>query len=280
MSDLIAGYVRHMKAAGMSRMTTTIDREGILRRIDNDLAMGLERATVEELADWLGRDGWSPKTRLTYYEAIRGFFSWACNPRNPVLDYDPSLSLARPKVYRGTPKPVSAEEMAAILAGLSGFWLVAALLASHEGARACEVAAIEREDITEDWVSFHGKGGKVAAVPTHELVWRAVRDFPGGSLAMTLLGRPVSRTYISSMFPRVVERYAGLKRINLHRLRHWFATTLLLDKDLGGAGADLRTVQELMRHSSPNLTMIYTQITDRQRKIAVSALPVLTPASS
>lgn len=276
MSDLIAGYVRHMKAAALSRNTIR-DREELLRRIDRDLPMGIERATVEELADWLGRDGWAAKTRLTYYEGIRALFQWATDPRNPTIDYDPSASLARPHVYRNAPHPVTEEEMATILQRAEGFWRIAALLASHEGARACEVAAVAREDITEENILFHGKGGKLAAVPTHELVWRAVRDFPPGPIAKHMLGRTVPANYVSLTFPRHVRQKTGLVGMNLHRLRHRFATILLTARDLGGSGADLRTVQELMRHSNPTVTAIYTQITDRQRKIAVSALPVLTP---
>lgn len=270
MNDLIADYVRFMRAKGLAQTTRT-DREELLRRVDRDLPMGLEKATVEELADWLGRDGWSAKTRCTYYEHVRAVFTWACDPRNPQLDYDPSASLARPKVYRKAPRPTTDQETAAVLSGTRGFWYVATLLGAYEGARACEVASIRREDITEESVIFEGKGGKVAAVPTHELVWRAVRDFPGGPIARHLLGREVPANYISGMFPKRVRCDVGLAGINFHRLRHWFATTLL------NSGADLRTVQELMRHSSPNQTMVYTQITDRQRKMAVSALPVLAP---
>jgi integrase len=269
-NDLIDGFGRHMRAAGRATNTRQ-DREELLRRVDAELPMGLERATVEELADWLGRDGWSAKTRCTYYEHVRAFFTWATDPRNPQLDYDPSASLARPKVYRKAPRPTTDDELAAVLGGVRGFWYVTALLGAYEGARACEVASIRREDITEESVIFEGKGGKVAAVPTHELVWRAVRDFPGGPIARHMLGRPVPANYISFTFPQRVRCDVGLTGINFHRLRHWFATSLL------NAGADLRTVQELMRHSSPNQTMVYTQITDRQRRTAIHTLPAFTP---
>lgn len=273
-----------MKAAARSPNTIHY-REKLLRRVDHELPMGLERATVEELADWLGggtvrgneEEAWSAKTKLTYYETIRALFVWATDPRNPVIDYDPSASLARPHARRGAPHPVTEDEMATILRHTEGFWYVAALLASHEGARACEVAALRREDVTEDNVLFDGKGGLVAAVPTHPLVWRTVRDFPPGSIAKHLLGRAAPANYISFTFPRYVRRTTGLLGMNLHRLRHRFATILLTARDDGGAGADLRTVQELMRHASPTQTAVYTQITDRQRKMAVSALPVLTP---
>jgi site-specific recombinase XerD len=51
-----------------------------------------------------------------------------------------------------------------------------------------------------------------------------------------------------------------------HSLRHWYATTLLDD------GADLRTVQELLRHTSIQTTQCYTKVPDERRVAAVSRL--------
>jgi site-specific recombinase XerD len=65
--------------------------------------------------------------------------------------------------------------------------------------------------------------------------------------------------------------------LTLHGGRHRFASRALLPKDQGGAGADIRTVQELLNHKNVASTQIYTQVTDRQRRDAITALPV--PAS-
>jgi integrase len=272
MSDLIAGYVRHMQAAALSRNTVR-DRTELLKRLDNDLPMGLERATVEELADWLSRDGWSTQTRATYYGHLAGFFRWACDPRSPRLDYDPSCALARPRVRRRAPRPVTDEELGFVLANTTGWHHLAAILAAYAGLRACEIATIARHDITEETITVLGKGDAEFVLPTHPEVWRAVRDFPAGRLVEQLHGRQLTPNGVSIRFGEWMRRL-GRPGICLHRLRHWYGTNLL------NHGADLRTVQELMRHASPSTTAIYTQITDRQRKIAVSALPVLAPTLS
>jgi integrase/recombinase XerD len=52
----------------------------------------------------------------------------------------------------------------------------------------------------------------------------------------------------------------------VHTLRHSFATHLILD------GVDIRTVQELLGHNSPETTAIYTHITDKMKKDVNSPL--------
>lgn len=271
MDDLIAGHIRHIRAAGHAR-TTVFYREELLRRLDRDLPMGLERATIEELEDWLCRDGWTAKTRATYHEHVAAFYRWACDPKNPRLDYDPSAGLTRPRAPKRAPKPVTDEELADVLTLTTGFWHLAAVLAAYAGLRCCEISTIRREEITEEIITVQGKGGREDTLPTHDAIWRLVRDFPGGSVATHVHGRPVTAQYISALWPRHVTRATGRKGISLHRLRHWYATNLL------SHGADLRTVQELCRHASPATTAIYTKITDRQRRIAVATLPVLAPS--
>jgi integrase/recombinase XerC len=77
-------------------------------------------------------------------------------------------------------------------------------------------------------------------------------------------GEHIRGQSVTQMISNVFRR-AGVKP-GAHRLRHWYATKLL------EAGADLRTVQELMRHASVQSTQIYTQVTDQRRREAIDRL--------
>lgn len=260
--DLIDAHLKHIRAGGYSHNTVE-RRAALLRRMNRELPMGLEHATVEELEDWLAREGWSAETRKTYYTHVTGFFGWATDPNRPRLDWNPALSLTRPKAPAGVPRPVSDDELTrAMRCGLEPYRRLV-VLAAYAGLRCCELATIERADITESALVVKGKGGKERIVPTAPQAWQCVRDLPDG-----LIGGGVTAERLHRDGNQYLSRNVG-RGITWHRFRHWFGTTLL------ARGADLRTVQELMGHSSPATTAIYTQITDRQRQIAIAALPAL-----
>lgn len=279
MTNLIAHYEAHMRAAGYSRNTVE-DRGKLLRRLDVDLPLGLAEATTEEIADWMAqvgsdRDPWSQKTLATYYDGIRGFFVYHCDPGKPVgLDWDPSAGLTRPRAPRGVPRPVTDDQLAEALGRAAEPWRTYVLLAAYGGMRPFEISRQDRRHITEESVTIiNGKGGKSRIVPTFPLVWHAVRDLPPGLVAQPSSTGRLDADYISSETSRYLrERLKLPGGMTLHRCRHWYATTLL------GRGANLRVVQELLGHASPATTAIYTQITDEQRRIAVAALPALAPA--
>lgn len=269
MTDLIPAHLAHITAAGFARLTVA-NRGKILRRADAELAFGLERADTEELTDWLARPGWASQTRASYRDHIRGFFAWACDPRDPILDWDPSAGLARPRLPRTAPRPVTTAELAFALEHAAEPWRTYVLLAAYAGLRACEIATIRREDITEDTITVRGKGGVVACVPTHPAIWRAVQASPRGPIARKLTGGQPDADYVSVLTARYL-RQIGLPGVSLHRFRHWLGTHSLR------SGGNLRVTQELLRHSSPATTAIYTQITDEERRAVIHALP--TPAA-
>jgi site-specific recombinase XerD len=142
------------------------------------------------------------------------------------------------------------------------------LLLARLGFRACEVVALQLEDIgwESGYINIRGKGGQLARFPLPQDV--------GESIALYLQnGRPrcstrrvfvrhkapifgfANSSTISSIVRRALE-HAGINshRKGAHLFRHTLATEMLRQ------GASLAEIGELLRHHSPNTTMIYAKV--------------------
>jgi integrase len=276
MSDLVMYHLTRCTAANFAE-TTIQSRKEVLRRLDAELPLGLVEATTEELQGWLARPGWSPQTRSTYYTHMIGFY------RDPEIagriGWDPTAGLIRPRVPKGLPKPAGEDELRHALTALPAPFDLYVMLAAYAGLRASEIAGLDRRDVTEARVTVeHGKGGKSRTVETHPELWRRIRLVPAGPIGLLGSGQIMTGDQISHRTNYQLDK-VRLPHLTLHTFRHRFATMLLRPKALGGAGADLLTVSELMGHANPNTTKIYCLVTSEQRRLAVNALPALAPAS-
>ena len=266
------GYIEEhldaIAAAGMAELT--IARRGqVLRRLHDYLDAGLAWGETAQIEAWLARlrrEGVSRRTALAYGSHIRAFYAWA--DEAGILDGDPTLAMKRRRWPRWIPRPGLTQEQVRIALGAPEPWCTAYHLAYYEGFRAKEIAAARREDITEAlaWIP-EAKGGDPGAVPTHPAVWELLADRPPGRL-VTNHGRKVGPQWVSQEAIRQFTRM-GLRGAHIHKLRHSLAQHLL------EAGADLRVVQELMRHASVATTQGYTYVTDARKTAALTALPRL-----
>jgi integrase/recombinase XerD len=208
---------------------------------------------------------------------------------------DPAEGVARPRVPRTLPKPLSVDEVGALVAAPGEGSVVAirdrALLETLYGAglRISELVGLDVDDVDLDEGSVRaiGKGSKERVVPLGRFGVRAldrylVRARPvlsgqrsGPALFLNQRGGRLTRQGCTNILKAAARRAGLRKRVTPHVLRHSFATHLL------EGGADVRVVQELLGHASLSTTQIYTLVTkDRLREVYFSAHPRARKAAS
>ena len=186
-----------------------------------------------------------------------------------------AIGLVRgPKVRPGAPRPVS-EDQAQSLIEEAGFdsdrpeWEIArdeALLTLLWGCglRISEALSLTVADVPlASSVRILGKGGKTRLVPVLPAVreaidaYAAVQPFvlkASDQVFRAPRGGPLSPRHAQALMQRLRGRLGLSDRATPHALRHSFATHLL------GAGADLRSIQELLGHASLSTTQRYTAV--------------------
>lgn len=216
------------------------------------------------IARWLGQyDGW---TRCTYHAHLNSIFDWMVETGqvqvNPVR-----VTIRRPPTPRHRPTPLTEGDLSRVLAVAAPRTRAFLMLGYLAGLRASEIAAFRGEDIDELYLHVVGKGGRSETIPTHPLLWDLAADFP-----RTEVWFPSPRRSGRSVVPSVVTRDVGTLFRSLditgatHRARHTYGTQLLRN------GANLRVVQELMRHRSLATTAAYLGVDELERRTAIDSL--------
>lgn len=259
-------YLDYLRAAGAAERTIGAARD-VLHRLHRELPAGLCRALPHELVGVLSVRR-TAATKATYRAHLRRFFGWAVDGPSPCLDWDPSAGLPRPRVPARLPRPATDEQVTAALRRARPPWRLHCLLAAYAGLRCCEIAALDRADITASDILVHGKGGKQRSIPTDPDVWAAVQDLPPGPVTRRLDGEPADAGWVSRSTGSHLRRYVGV-RTSLHRMRSWYATQIL---EVCG---DVMVVKELLGHASVATTQVYTLVRPERLAAAVAGLPRL-----
>lgn len=238
--------------------------------------------------------------------SLRSFFKFM--EREEMIPASPFTGLKAPKRARKLPHFLSVDEVNRLLAAPAKLWdeggrpkgererrmaeyaarRDAAILETlySTGGRVSEVAGLSDPalDMLSGVVRVRGKGRKERlcalgrpavravkdALSLRDALWPAIARMPRGDKPLFVNTRGERLTTRS--IERLLKKYllaAGLNaEISPHALRHSFATHML------DAGADLRSVQELLGHASLSTTQIYTHVTvEKLKKVYDEAHP-------
>ena len=210
---------------------------------------------------------------LSAIRAFHGFLDRRC--ATPA----PQLALVRgPRIKPSLPRPVSEDQARGLMQEPEADpdaepWEAARdravlTLLYGCGLRISEALSLTFADAPlPETLRITGKGGKIRMVPILPAVraavdaWLALLPFPlapTDALFRARRGGPLSPRQVQAMVQRLRGRLGLPASATPHALRHSFATHLL------GAGADLRSIQELLGHASLSTTQKYTAV-DAQR---------------
>jgi integrase/recombinase XerC len=205
--------------------------------------------------------------------ALRSFFRHLV--REGRLEASPLQFIRTPKQDKRLPKFLYVDEMEELLRlpdastplGLRDLAILETLYAS--GMRVSELVGLDvpRVDLSLGVALVFGKGSKERYVPLGEHAVHALRRYmqesrprldagkAGDALFLNARGTRLTDRSVRRVVDRYVDQLSETRNISPHALRHSFATHML------EAGADLRTVQELLGHVNLSTTQIYTHMT-------------------
>ena len=220
----------------------------------------------------LSRSGLGARSQARYLSSLRGLFKYLVSER--LIGHDPSLIVDAPRLTRKLPTVLSEREVLALLSapdartprGIRDAAMLQVMYAA--GLRVSELVGLQVSDLNLEsgFVTAFGKGKKRRVVPVGRVAVAAtqrwldeVRPRWSGTGQTTLFLTNRKRPLTRQGFWKVIKRHAAaagiIKTISPHKLRHSFATHLLLN------GADLRAVQTMLGHADIATTEVYTHVT-------------------
>lgn len=239
---------------------------------------GWENCTAEQMRDWLFqelKDEAATASIRLRFAALRSFYRFMMRRRG--LEASPMAGVSLPRKKKSLPVFLTINQMLELLElpykvpvpPNAPAWLPyrdAAILELFYscGMRLSELVGLNMNSVDHRFrgVRVLGKGRKerilpvgapaLAALETYAAMAALPKDSP---LFVSRIGSRLSARAVQMMLDKYVKLSSIPFPISPHKIRHTFATHIL------DAGADLRSVQELLGHASLSTTQIYTHVT-------------------
>lgn len=264
------------------------DLESLLVHVNQLGVSEFSRLTLNHIRSWLANlqtRGAARSSITRRVVSIRAFTYWGVH--NGWLASDIGRDLIAPKPERHLPDVLDIESAAITLEALQvrahedegpltirDLAIVEVLYGS--GIRVSELTGLNMEDIDRERNTLRviGKGNKERIVPIglpaiHAIEnWikqgrsKILNEVSERALFLGSRGKRIDQRVVREIVYEATQALGGNKRLGPHALRHSAATHLL------EGGADLRTVQEILGHSSLSTTQIYTHVSEERIKKA------------
>lgn len=222
------------------------------------------------------KNGYSSRSNARMISTLRKFYAWLISTGQ--TDKNPTAKLTLPKLAKSLPKDMTEIDVERLLempdltedVGIRDKAMLELMYAT--GLRVSELVSLNIDDIDINIgiIQVMGKGSKERIVPIGEYALEYLQNYYNQSRSNLAKNFKEKAVFISKHSKRItrqsfwhrIKNYALIAGINTdispHTLRHAFATHLL------NHGADLRTVQLLLGHSSVSTTTIYTHISQNR----------------
>ena len=293
--DAYSHYLVNEKALSTHTVRAYLgDLDSFIEHLSNNGVTDIVDANLQLIRSWLATQQVRGGARTTLSRravSIRLFTKWAT--KRGYIAIDVGATLATPKSHHTLPgvltqgDAVTAIDSMATRAAefdtptsIRDVALVELLYAT--GARVSEICGLDLEDLDfhRNTIRVLGKGNKERMIPMGAPAVKALNSYindarpqlandkSGRALFLGARGRRIDQRAVRTVVYEALSALEGVERMGPHSLRHSAATHLL------EGGADLRTVQEILGHSSLATTQIYTHVsTDRLRQAFKQAHP-------
>ncbi|MFA5778894.1 MAG: site-specific tyrosine recombinase XerD [Elusimicrobiota bacterium] len=224
----------------------------------------------DQIMDYLWERKLLKKSAATIFreqEAIKGFYKFLFT--EGYIKINPAAQLKSPKLEKYLPDTLTIEEVEKLLEtpdltklkDIRDKAILETLYAT--GMRVSELTELKISDVNLDvgFTKCFGKASKERIVPIGSKAIESIKNYltirkktDTDFLFLNPSGEKISRISVWKIIKKYAKLAGIIKKISPHTLRHSFASHIL------ERGADLRTIQEMLGHSSISTTQIYTHI--------------------
>lgn len=236
----------------------------------------LEKLSISELRSWLSfryARGVNARSNTRALSAVRNFFKYMKN--NYEINNEAVFSLSKPIQRKTLPKALSISDIKTLLkemklSDLGEPWVIKRevaiiVLLYGTGFRISEALSLRISDVSGENLIITGKGNKQRQVFILPVVKKCLQEYikacpylgiddEAQYLFVGVRGKKLGRTYVANRLQKIRRTLNLPEILSPHAFRHSFATHLLQEN------VDIRSIQQLLGHSSLETTQVYTHL--------------------